>query len=40
MNRFFRLLNLRRNEVSRLSLAAVIFFLVAVNDGIERNLGL
>ena len=37
MNRLYRLLGLRRNEVSRLSLAASIFFLVAVNDGIVKS---
>lgn len=37
MTRFLRLLNLRRNEVSRLCLAALVFFLVAVDDGIVKS---
>ncbi|MFH1569721.1 MAG: HEAT repeat domain-containing protein [Gemmatimonadota bacterium] len=37
MTRLLHLLNLRRNEVPRLSLAALIFFLVAVNDGIVKS---
>ncbi len=36
MQRLLRLLNLRRNEVPRLSLAALAFFLVAVDDGIVK----
>ena len=37
MIRILRLLNLRRNEVSRLSLAGLVFFLVAVDDGIVKS---
>ena len=37
MKRLLRLLSLRRTEVPRLSLAASIFFLVAVNDGIVKS---
>ena len=37
MNRLLRLLSVRRTEVPRLSLAASIFFLVAVNDGIVKS---
>ena len=37
MTRFLRLLNLRRTEIRRLSLAAAIFILVAVNDGIVKS---
>jgi HEAT repeat protein/ATP/ADP translocase len=33
----FRLLNVRRNEVSRVCLAACVFFLVAVDDGIIKS---
>jgi len=36
MQRLLKLLNLRRNEVPRLSLAALTFFLVAVDDGIVK----
>lgn len=36
MQRLLRLLNLRRNEVPRLSLAALAFYLVAVDDGIVK----
>ena len=39
MKRLLRLLSLRRAEVPRLSLAASIFFLVAVNDGIVKKAG-
>lgn len=37
MNRFLRLLNLRRTEVPRICLAASLFFLVAINDGIVKS---
>jgi len=37
MNRLLRLLNLRRSEVPRLSLAALVFLLVAVNDAIVKS---
>lgn len=37
MTSLLRLLNLRRNEVSRLCLAALVFFLVAVDDGIVKS---
>ena len=37
MNQLLRLLNLRRNEVSRVALAASVFFLVAVDDGIVKS---
>ncbi len=36
MQQLLRLLNLRRNEVPRLTLAALAFFLVAVDDGIVK----
>ena len=37
MTRLLRLLNLRRSEVSRLCLAAFVFFLVAVDDGVVKS---
>ena len=37
MDRFLRLLNLRRSEAPRLALAALIFLLVAVNDAIVKS---
>ena len=37
MNAFLRLLSLRRSEVSRISLAALIFFLVAINDAVVKS---
>jgi HEAT repeat protein/ATP/ADP translocase len=37
MTRLLRLLNLRRNEVPRICLAAALFFLVAVDDGIVKS---
>jgi len=37
MTRFLRMLNLRRNEMSRVGLAASVFFLVAVDDGIVKS---
>jgi len=37
MNTLLRLLSLRRSEVSRISLAALIFLLVAINDAIVKS---
>ncbi|HIM57073.1 MAG TPA: hypothetical protein EYM39_10250, partial [Candidatus Latescibacteria bacterium] len=37
MNHLLRLLNLRRNELSRMALATSVFFLVAVDDGIVKS---
>ena len=37
MKHLLRLLNLRRNELSRMALAASVFFLVAVVDGIVKS---
>ena len=37
MTRFLRLLKLRRNETSRVGLAASVFLLVAVDDGIVKS---
>lgn len=37
MTRFLRLLNLRRNEMARVGLAAAIFLLVAIDDGIVKS---
>jgi HEAT repeat protein/ATP/ADP translocase len=37
MKHFLQMLNLRRNELSRIGLAATIFLLVAVNDGLVKS---
>jgi len=37
MSQLLRLLNLRRNEISRVALAACVFFLVAIDDGIVKS---